>query len=257
MRGFGRVGERRREGETLRHHQIAAGGVAGNVGREVRRQDRRHIRPRTRQNGPRGGLVPTFQIGRGGDGRDLPGRKIGCQIRAQGSHASSNVRKGQDGRHAHRRPPARRGTYHLLRSRPIPPRPRLGPLHPRRNPGGGHHHPRRLGDEAEDRSHLRHGGEAILPPVHFSAQLRRRDGEGGHARPEGGGARQPRRTGASARHTVGGGIPVRDTRRVARHREQRLVVDGVRVRRVSVAHGRGGTHQESHRGYCHGNAPGR
>mmetsp|Transcript_37530 Transcript_37530/g.63920 ORF Transcript_37530/g.63920 Transcript_37530/m.63920 type:complete len:258 (-) Transcript_37530:109-882(-) len=256
MRRIGRIGKGRRKRKEVRFHPTTAGGIAIHHRRTVRRQNRRDLRRKPRQGGSIGGVVQPLQTRRGGNGGAVSGGNIGRQRRPQGSHVPSHVPKGEGYRQTHRRSSVDGGTSHRFRGGSLSPRPRLGAVHPRSDPGRRHDHPGRFGNAAENRSHLGHGTEAILLAVHLSAQLRRRDGTRGHAGTEGGGTRQFGRTGVDPDVARRGGFSVHDSRGEFGHGEQRVEFHGERVRRVFGADGCRRADQKSRGGDCHGDVVG-
>ena len=133
---------------------------------------------------------------------------------------------GRDPAHRDRgRPPAAHA-----RLRAVHPRPDAGPL--RRRP---RHDPR---GDAPGQPRAR-DVQALLPPLQLPAVL---GGRGRlHARPEAPRhrPRRARRARAGPDDPVAGGVPLHDPRRVGHPRVQRLVVDGVGLRLLAVADGRG------------------
>ena len=94
--------------------------------------------------------------------------------------------------------------------------------------------------------------QALLPPLQLPAVL---GGRGRlHARPEAPRhrPRRARRARAGPDDPVAGGLPVHDPRRVGHPRVQRLVVDGLGVRLLAVADGRGRAAQVAGRRRRHG-----
>ena len=97
---------------------------------------------------------------REGDQGLLRGREV--RVHAQDDH-----RRGQ----AHRRPRHGRHPPDLVRGGAAAPRPRLGPLHPRRDPGPGGRHPRHRHRRSAHRGADRHDLQAVHAPLQLPALL--------------------------------------------------------------------------------------
>ncbi len=117
--------------------------------------------------------------------------------------------------------------------------PRLRHIHEGRDAGPGGHDLRHLRGRAEDRVDPRRGELQVLhAPLQLPALQRGRGQllEGAvetRDRP-----RPPRRAGAFADTAAKGRFPLHDTRRLGDTRIERLVLDGLRLRRVPLPDGR-------------------
>ena len=127
---------------------------------------------------------------------------------------------------------------HLRGRRPAA-HPRLGPLHPRRDPGPGDRDPRHLRGLADHRH--RAGGrvpQALHAALQLPALLGRRGEVPARPRPPRDRPRRPGRA-VAARDAAGrGGLPLHDPHRLRHPRVERLVLDGHRLRRHPRADGR-------------------
>ena len=117
---------------------------------------------------------------------DQPRRLRRRQVRRrlQGSARPTILRRDiVEHRHPHRRPHARQGPPDRLGSRRPAARPRLGPVHPRRDPGPGGRHPGHRRRRADDRRAGRHLLREVHAALQLPALLGRGDGPHGRAGP--------------------------------------------------------------------------
>ena len=128
----------------------------------------------------------------------------------------------------------------LVRGRPAAQGPRLGPLPEGRDAGPGHDRARHLGRRAEGRRD--HGGvlQAILPRLQHAELRRRRGSPDPRTRPSRDRTRHACRTFARADPAAQGRVPVHDPRRVGHPGIQRVLLDGLRLRRHALDDGRRG-----------------
>ena len=98
------------------------------------------------------------------------GRRQGRVQRAEGK---GSARRGADARRPPRRPQVRRDPQHLDRDRRPAAHPRLGRVHPRRNPGARHLHARHRRRCAEDRELRGRNVEELHAPLQLPAVLGR------------------------------------------------------------------------------------
>ena len=121
----------------------------------------------------------------------------------------------------------------------LPAHPRLGALHPRRDPGAGHGDPRHLRGRAD---HRHRAGARVPQALHAPLQLPALLGGRGEVPARPGPARdrprRPRRAGAARDAARRGGLPLHDPHRLRHPRVERLVVDGHGLRRHPGPHGR-------------------
>ncbi len=189
--------------------------------------------------------------------RSASGRGPRPRARRPGAPRRRQVREGHDPRadrrqeDAPRRPRRRRGPADHVRSGAHPAHARQRPLHARRDAGPEHRHAGRHRRVPAHRRPRHRGQEALHPPLQLPAVLG--GGDRLHARPQAP-RHRPRRS-RRARPGAGpagrGRVPLHDPHRVGDPREQRLVLDGERLRQHPVAHGRrradqasGGRHRD-------------
>ena len=133
-------------------------------------------------------------------------------------------------RHPHRAPdqhPHRRAAAH----------PRLGAVHPRRDAGAGRRH---AGHRPRRAEHRRADGRVHRPlhaPLQHAALRDRRDRPRRHAEAARDRPRPPRQARAARGAADRRGVRLLDARRLRDHRVQRLVVDGLGLRRQPRADG--------------------
>ena len=199
------------------------------------------------------------------DRRD-PGRAVRRRRRGrQGQGRQHPVRhRSQDrpqpdplGRAAHRRPRHAHRAADRDPHRPPAARPRLGALHARRDPGAGRGDARHRPRLAAHRRARRRVQRALHAPLQHAAVRDRRDrprrlAEAARDRP-----RPPRQARARRRAARSHRVPVLDARRLRDHRVERLVVDGLGLRRLPGADGRRRAAQGARRRHRHGPDQGR
>ncbi len=116
--------------------------------------------------------------------------------------------------------------------------PRLGAVHPRRDPGARHRDARHRRRPAEDRDGGRRDLEALHAALQLPAVLGRRGAVPARPGPARDRPRRARRARARADDADRGEVPLHGPRRLRHPRVERLVVDGVGVRRVAGDDGR-------------------
>ncbi len=121
----------------------------------------------------------------------------------------------------------------------LPAHPRLGALHPRRDPGPGHRHPR---NQRRRPDHRHRPGTRVQEALHAALQLPALLGRRGQVPAWPGPARdRPRRPGRArpARHAARRGeLPLHGPHRLRHPRVERLVLDGLDLRRLAGLDGR-------------------
>ena len=193
-----------------------------------------------------------------GDGAFLPGRRrtqarqAGGRRRVQGTRSQDRALEHSRHRKAHRRPrpqdraPDRRG------SRRVAAHPRLGAVHPRRDPGSGGCHARHRRGRAVDRRAAGHVQRDVPAALQLPALFGRRNRPHGRARPP---RNRPRQAGLArdaSDAAEAGRVPLHDPSGLRDHRIERLVLDGLGVRIVAGADGRGRAAQAADRRHRHG-----
>ena len=223
-------------------HELPAGGHRPRGRRRGARAGRRSHRPggaQRRQGRPR---APARRAqGRGGRiarralPREARRHQQGVRVGDQEGGAQRHPPRGSAPRRpSHRRDPAdlgpgRRAAAHSWQRH----------LHPRPDAGAVDRHPRLRPGPAEDRRPWARGVQALHAPLQLPAVLRRRGSLPARPGPSRDRPRRPRRAGGAQRHARRRRLPIR---RAHRHRDplqQRLHVDGVGVRLVPRADGRG------------------
>ena len=125
-----------------------------------------------------------------------------------------------------------------LRGRRAAPHPRLGAVHPRRDPGPGHRDARHLGG----RPAARLGRGRVDTPLHAALQLPavlgRRGALPARPRPARDRPRRPGRALAAADDSRRGELALHDPHRLRHPRVERLLLDGHGLRRLAGADGR-------------------
>ena len=129
------------------------------------------------------------------------------------------------------------GAADRLPGRPAAAGARLGAVHPRRNPGGRRRHPGHRPGRADHRRAGRRVPRKLHAALQFPALLDRRGRPDGLARTPRDRPRQARLAGGAAAVAAEGELPLHDPHRVGDHRIERLVVDGLGVRRLAGADG--------------------
>ena len=140
-------------------------------------------------------------------------------------------------RQAHRRPRHQDRASDRGRGRRAAARPRLVAVHPRRDPGAGRGHARHRPGRADHRRARGRVPRALHAALQLPSLLGGRSAPHGLARPARDRPRQARLARAAPDAAQQGEVPVHDPRRVGDHREQRLVLDGLGVRRFAGADG--------------------
>ena len=140
-------------------------------------------------------------------------------------------------RQAHRRPRHQDGPPDRGRSRHPAARPRLGAVHPRRDPGAGRCHARHRSGRADHRRARGRVPRGLHDALQHASVRGRRSAPHGLARPPRDRPRQARLARAASDAAGQGQVPLHDPHRVGDHREQRLVLDGLGLRRLAVADG--------------------
>ena len=143
-----------------------------------------------------------------------------------------------DPQRAPRRPQVRRDPSDHHREQGAAPRPRLVGVHPRRNPGPGHRHPRHRRRPAEDRDGRRRDVEAVHAPLQLPALLGRRGEADARPRPPRDRPRRPRRARARADDAGRSRLRLHRAHRLRHPRVERQLVDGLGVRRLAGDDGR-------------------
>ena len=110
---------------------------------------------------------------------------------------------------------------------------RLGGVHARRDAGAGHRHARHRRRSAEGRDGRRRDVEALHAPLQLPAVLGRRSGVHARPRPPRNRPRRSRRARAGADDADRREVPLHRPRRLRHPRIERLVVDGVGLRRLA------------------------
>ena len=117
--------------------------------------------------------------------------------------------------------------------------PRLGALHPRRDPGAGHGHPRHLRGRADHRHRAGAGAqEALHAALQLPALLGGRGQVPARPRPPRDRPRRAGRARAARDAARRGRVPLHGAHRVRHPRVERLVVDGLDLRRHARPDGR-------------------
>ena len=140
-------------------------------------------------------------------------------------------------RQAHRRPRHQDGPSDRGRGRRAAARPRLVAVHPRRDPGAGRGHARHRPGRADHRRARGRVPRALHAALQHASVRGRRSAPHGLARPSRDRPRQARLARAAPDAAGQGEVPLHDPHRVGDHREQRLLVDGLGLRRLAVADG--------------------
>ncbi len=170
--------------------------------------------------------------------RRCPRSTTGSARRSSGSEILGN-------RPPPRRPQVRRDPADHVRGGRAAPHPRLGALHPRRDPGSGHGDPRHARGLAD---HRHRAGSGVPQALHAPLQLPAVLGGGGEvparARPPRDRPRGARGAGAARDAARRGELPLHDPDRLRHPGVERLVLHGLHLRRHPRPHGRRGPHQE-------------
>ena len=175
-----------------------------------------------------------------------------ARLRVQGVGAGCGARRHHPLRQAHRRARSRDRAADHIRGARAAPRARLRPLHPRRDAGAGRRHPRHRRGRAIRRCARRHAQGAVPAALQLPTLLGRRDGPHERARPARDRSRQARLAGAAPADAEPGGVPLHGACRLRDHRIQRLLVDGLGVRRLAGADGRRRAAEAPRRRHRHG-----
>ena len=213
--------ERRRQGEGAR-----------------RRQDQRRAQPEGQAHAHRGRRARE-EGGRRAAARRFPGQRARTSQRC--SATSSTTRCASqvlDTGHARRRPQAERSAPDLDRHGRAAARARLGAVHARPDAGARRRHARHGQRRAAPRHRSTSRSETTksfmlhynFPPFSTGEVRPMRGTVAPRDRP-----RQPRRARAAGRAAGVRGVPVHDSHRLRHPRVERLVVDGVGVRRLARA----------------------
>ena len=159
-------------------------------------------------------------------------KRSAAKARLQGAQG-----KGDEGRGARTRAPARRpqvrrdSSDHHRGGRPAA-HARLDGVHARRDAGARHRHARHGGRPAEDRDGRRRDVEALHAPLQLPALLGRRSAVPARSRTARNRPRRPGRARARPDDPRRRELPLHHPRRLRHPRIERLVVDGVGVRRI-------------------------
>ena len=176
------------------------------------------------------------------------------QADLQGSQGEGAARRDPRARQAPRRPQVRRDPPDLERGRRPPPRPRLDRVHARRDAGARHLHPRHRRRPAEGRGRRRRDLQALHAALQLPAVLGRGGVVPARPRPARDRPRRARRARAGADDADRGAVPLHRPRRLGHPRVERLVVDGLGLRRLDGDDGRRRAARGS--GRRHGHGPG-
>ncbi len=167
----------------------------------------------------------------------------GVRVRGQEGRSRSDPRRG----HPSGRTPYRRDPAHLGRGRRASAHARVGPLHPRADAGALGRHDRFWPGSAENRRPRPREFQAVHAPVQLPAVLGGGGASAALTRPSRDRPRRTCRARGAQRDARRGEIPVRGAHRHRDPLEQWLDVDGIGVRFVPRAHGRG---RSAHRARC-------
>ena len=155
----------------------------------------------------------------------------------------------------HRRPRPRHRAPDRLRGRHPAAHPRLGAVHPRRDPGPRGHHARHRRRRADDRRAARHVALELPAALQLPRLLGRRDPPADGPGPARDRPRQARLARAAGGAAGGDRLPLHHPHRLGDHRVQRLVVDGDGLRRLALDDGRRRAAQGAGRGRRDGPDP--
>ncbi len=137
--------------------------------------------------------------------------------------------------HPLRRPRSRRGARDRHPGGAAAPHPRLGAVHPRRDPGARLGHPRHPARRPDHRGVRRRDAAEVPAALQLPALLRRRGQVLARRLAARDRPRQPRSPRPAADAAGGGQVPLHRARGLRHPRVQRLVVDGHGVRRLAGA----------------------
>ena len=154
--------------------------------------------------------------------------------------------------HPHRRPRPEDRPPDRRRSRRPAAHPRLGAVHPRRDPGAGRRHARHRRRRAVRRRAAGDLQGDLPAPLQLPALLGRRDRPHGFARPPRDRPRQARLARDPSGAAAAPRVPLHAPRRLRDHRVERLVVDGDGLRRLAGADGRRRAAEAAGRRHRHG-----
>jgi len=157
-------------------------------------------------------------------------RQAAHRRRVQGTRSQDRSLEHSRHRQAHRRPRPQDRAQHRDRSRPVAAHPRIGAVHPRRNPGAGGCHARHRRGRAVDRC-LAGLLQGILPAaLQLPALLGRRDRPHGRHQAARNRPRQAGLARAASAAAEGGRVPLHHPSSLRDHRVERLILDGLGVR---------------------------